>query len=83
MTTNYPVVVSSTEKTVTLGFTDPDGNAIQLELQMSMIKGQAKWAAKHLLSKGATVPIYGTKECRLWAASLRVEANRVTTRTAV
>jgi hypothetical protein len=36
-----------------------------------MIKGQAKWAARHLLEKGAVVPEYGTKECKDWAKALR------------
>lgn len=72
-TNNYPTVVGHTEKTVTLGFTAA-GTAVQVELPKTMIKGQARWAAKRLLEKGAQVPEYGTKECKEWAQGLRQAA---------
>lgn len=69
----YPTVVAHTEKTVTLGFT-ANGQEVRVELPKTMIKGQARWAAKRLLDKGAVVPEYGTKECKEWAKLLRQAA---------
>lgn len=71
--TNYPMVVAHTEKTVTLGF-NANGQEVRVELPKTMIKGQARWAAKRLQDKGATVPEYGTKECKEWAKALRTAA---------
>lgn len=73
MSTNYPVVVAHSEKTVTLGFT-ANGQEVRVELPKTMIKGQARWAAKRLQEKGAVVPEYGTKECKDWANTLRQAA---------
>ncbi len=67
---NYPIVVAHTDKTATLGFT-VNGQEVRVEVQRTMLKGQARWAAKRLLEKGASVPEYGTKECKDWAESLR------------
>jgi hypothetical protein len=73
-TTNiFPAVVAHSEKTVTLGFTH-NGQEVRVELPRTMIKGQAKWAARHLIERGATVPEYGTKECKDWAKTLREAA---------
>lgn len=73
MTTNYPTVVSFTDDTVTLGFTLND-QLVQVQMAKTMIKGQAKWAARRLAEQGATVPEYGTKECKEWAKALRAAA---------
>jgi hypothetical protein len=73
MSTTYPVVVSTTDNTVTLGFTH-EGNEIRLELAKTMIKGQAQWAAKRLAAKGASVPEYNTKERLQWAQQLQTQA---------
>jgi hypothetical protein len=66
----FPSVVSHTDNTVTLGF-NTGAQEVQVEMAKTMIKGQARWAAKRLAEKGAVVPEYGTKECRIWALSLR------------
>lgn len=73
MTQNYPVVVSTTDNTVTLGFTH-EGEDVRLELAKTMIKGQAQWAAKRLAAKGASVPQYNTKERQQWAQQLQTQA---------
>jgi hypothetical protein len=70
MSNSYPVVVVHTGDTVTLGFTVND-QQVQVQLAKTMIKGQARWAAKRLAEKGAVVPEYGTKDCKLWAQALR------------
>lgn len=72
-TNNYPVVVASNGKTVTLGFT-VNGLTKQVEVNKTMLKGMARWAAKRLTESGASVPQYGTKESKDWAASLREAA---------
>lgn len=73
MSLTYPVVVSTTDNTVTLGFTH-EGKDVRLELAKTMIKGQAQWAAKRLAAQGATVPEYNTKERQQWAEQLQTQA---------
>lgn len=72
-THNYPVVISANAKTVTLGFT-VNGTEKRVEVNKTMLKGMARWAAKRLQDNGASVPEYGTKESKDWAATLRTSA---------
>lgn len=74
MSNPFPVVVTTTDNTVTLGFTTSDGKDVRLELAKTMIKGQAQWAAKRLAAQGAVVPQYNTKERQQWAQELQTQA---------
>jgi hypothetical protein len=66
----YPVVVASNDKTVTLSF-NVNGAGKRVEVNKTMLKGFGKWCARRLEKEGASVPEYGTKEMKDWAAGLR------------